>query len=169
MKMRNTNPDYVVGYGRPPAHSRFKKGQSGNPTGRRRYTQTARARLLMSQELFRRMTVRQGDKVVQIPALQAMIRSLLLTAIKGKSAAARNVVTILKMVEAEGQGNSAPVEVRWLSHEEALDALDQAPTKIVRTIVDPNQETDLSRLTEPEKSELERLLSKARKAKAISG
>jgi hypothetical protein len=26
--------DYAVGYGRPPPHSRFKKGQSGNPWGR---------------------------------------------------------------------------------------------------------------------------------------
>jgi hypothetical protein len=27
--------DYDVGYGKPPQHSRFKKGQSGNPNGRR--------------------------------------------------------------------------------------------------------------------------------------
>jgi hypothetical protein len=25
---------YVVGYGKPPVHTRFKKGQSGNPNGR---------------------------------------------------------------------------------------------------------------------------------------
>jgi hypothetical protein len=28
--------DYAVGYGRPPIHSRFKPGRSGNPGGRRR-------------------------------------------------------------------------------------------------------------------------------------
>jgi len=26
--------DYEVGYGQPPHHTRFKKGQSGNPRGR---------------------------------------------------------------------------------------------------------------------------------------
>ena len=26
--------DYDVGYGKPPRHTRFKKGQSGNPRGR---------------------------------------------------------------------------------------------------------------------------------------
>jgi Family of unknown function (DUF5681) len=26
--------DYEVGYGKPPRHTRFKKGQSGNPRGR---------------------------------------------------------------------------------------------------------------------------------------
>ena len=28
--------DYKIGYGRPPKHSQFKKGQSGNPKGRRK-------------------------------------------------------------------------------------------------------------------------------------
>ena len=28
--------DYEVGYGRPPTHSRFRPGQSGNPAGRRK-------------------------------------------------------------------------------------------------------------------------------------
>jgi hypothetical protein len=32
----DTPPDYRVGYKQPPLHSRFKKGQSGNPEGGRR-------------------------------------------------------------------------------------------------------------------------------------
>jgi hypothetical protein len=32
-KHRSTK-DYEVGYGRPPIHTRFKPGQSGNPAGR---------------------------------------------------------------------------------------------------------------------------------------
>ena len=31
---RNSTPDYSVGYSRPPKHSQFKKGRSGNPRGR---------------------------------------------------------------------------------------------------------------------------------------
>ena len=27
-------PSYEVGYGKPPVHSQFQKGQSGNPKGR---------------------------------------------------------------------------------------------------------------------------------------
>jgi hypothetical protein len=29
-----TSRDYVVGYGKPPVHTRFHKGRSGNPKGR---------------------------------------------------------------------------------------------------------------------------------------
>jgi hypothetical protein len=31
---RDTDTDYGVGYGKPPRHTRFVKGQSGNPRGR---------------------------------------------------------------------------------------------------------------------------------------
>jgi hypothetical protein len=34
---RPKNPNYEVGYGRPPIASRFKKGQSGNPRGRQAF------------------------------------------------------------------------------------------------------------------------------------
>jgi hypothetical protein len=33
--MTETKPDYEIGYGKPPIGRRFKKGQSGNPTGGR--------------------------------------------------------------------------------------------------------------------------------------
>jgi Family of unknown function (DUF5681) len=146
MSDNNTKRDYRVGYGRPPEHSRFKKGQSGNPTGRRRYTQSDRARQLMSQELFRRVPVREGDKVRHMPAAQALVRSLILQAIKGKSAAAREVLAMLKTLDAPG----------------TAELLDQTVTKIAHVIVDPGQPMDTSKLSESEFDELERLLSKAR-------
>lgn len=34
--MSNDEPPYAVGYKKPPLHSRFSKGQSGNPQGGRR-------------------------------------------------------------------------------------------------------------------------------------
>jgi hypothetical protein len=36
MDEKEDKEDYEIGYGKPPQHSQFKKGQSGNPTGRPR-------------------------------------------------------------------------------------------------------------------------------------
>src|SRR5437868_15411219 len=41
--------DYEVGYGKPPRHSRFKRGQSGNPRGRARGAKNLRT--LLSEAL----------------------------------------------------------------------------------------------------------------------
>ena len=52
MAGRNSTPQasrpaaYAVGYGRPPAHTRFVKGQSGNPGGRSRRSGELGARLI---------------------------------------------------------------------------------------------------------------------------
>src|ERR1700755_1500297 len=81
---QDSNP---VGYGKPPVHSRFRKGQSGNPTGKRRHSEAERAEALIRQELYRSLTLREGDKLTKMPALQAMARSLMTCAVKGNVAA----------------------------------------------------------------------------------
>jgi Family of unknown function (DUF5681) len=93
---RNSSP---VGYGRPPVHSRFRKGQSGNPTGKRRHGEVERAQALIWQELHRSLTLREGDKLTRMPALQAMARSLMTCAVKGNVPAQRAVVKLLQDIE----------------------------------------------------------------------
>jgi NAD(P)H dehydrogenase (quinone) len=39
MSGKKKGPTNPVGYGRPPVHSRFRKGQSGNPAGRKRQSE----------------------------------------------------------------------------------------------------------------------------------
>ncbi|MGJ3627161.1 DUF5681 domain-containing protein [Sphingomonas sp. MMS24-JH45] len=36
MNFFGPGPTYEVGYGKPPIHARFQKGQSGNPKGRKK-------------------------------------------------------------------------------------------------------------------------------------
>src|SRR5713226_875978 len=90
-----------VGYGKPPVHSRFRKGQSGNPTGKRRYGEAERAQALIWEEAFRPLTVREGDRVTRMPALQAVIRSQIASAAKGNVSAQRAVVKAIQEIEAE--------------------------------------------------------------------
>jgi Family of unknown function (DUF5681) len=84
-----------VGYGRPPVHSRFHKGQSGNPSGKRRHGEAEHAEALIRQEVYRLLTVREGDAVTKMPALQAVIRSHINCAAKGNVTAQR---ALLKLV-----------------------------------------------------------------------
>jgi hypothetical protein len=88
-----------VGYGKPPVHSRFRKGKSGNPTGKRRHVEAERAQALIREEVYRLLTVREGDKVTKMPALQAVIRSLIACAAKGNVLAQRTLVKVAQDIE----------------------------------------------------------------------
>jgi hypothetical protein len=93
---QDSNP---VGYGKPPVHSRFRKGQSGNPTGKRRHGEAERVEALIRQEVYRLLTVREGDKVTKMPALQAVIRSQIASATKGNVTAQRALLKLGQNIE----------------------------------------------------------------------
>ena len=63
---------HKVGYRKPPVHTRFRKGQSGNPGGRPRGMTAGRATALALKEAYRPVNVREGDKVITLPAIQAV-------------------------------------------------------------------------------------------------
>jgi hypothetical protein len=67
---------YAIGYGKPPAHTRFRKGQSGNPSGRAIESPVRRAKALALEEAYRTVTVTVADGAggVAMPAIQAVMR-----------------------------------------------------------------------------------------------
>jgi hypothetical protein len=67
--------EYQVGYGKPPAQTRFQKGRSGNPRGRPRRTDPERVKALVIEEAYRLVTVREGDTLTRMPAIQAVLRA----------------------------------------------------------------------------------------------
>lgn len=103
---------YEVGYGKPPAAHRFRKGQSGNPQGRPRKAKafedqganglgTQPASKYLLEEAYRPVTVREGDQVIQLPAIQAIFRAMGVSAMKGNRYAQRTVAELVRNVEAE--------------------------------------------------------------------
>jgi len=102
-KKAKSRDAYQVGYGRPPVHSRFRRGKSGNPTGRPRHGEAERAQMLIWKEAYRLLTVREGDKITRMPVLQAVWRSLLTSAAKGNVSAVRAVVKYMHDVDAENR------------------------------------------------------------------
>lgn len=70
----NATPQYAVGYGRPPKHSQFRKGQSGNPKGR--IPQSKGILTMVRQMTTEKVCVRtaHGDK--RMPRIQAALLKL---------------------------------------------------------------------------------------------
>jgi uncharacterized protein DUF5681 len=67
-------PDYRVGYRRPPLHTRFKKGQSGNPEGARRHHRPdRRLAALLEEALDARMAGRPRRRVTRREAIVAAL------------------------------------------------------------------------------------------------
>ena len=108
-----TEPAYEVGYRKPPTHTRFKPGQSGNPLGRPRGAKNAGNRLpalneerlktVVIEEAYRPIGIREGDRLIEIPVIQAIIRSVALNAAKGHQRSQRMFAELLQWVERENK------------------------------------------------------------------
>lgn len=99
--------DYAVGYGRPPSANQFKPGQSGNPYGRRSKPKVAGSSeeagakaphagseldQLIHDELNRMVDAQENGEPVRLSVIQAVIRSMGLSAMKGRTHAQRAIV-----------------------------------------------------------------------------
>ena len=73
--------DDAVGYARPPKHSRFKPGRSGNPRGRPRKTRSIEA--MIKRELDQTVKITEGGRELRISKREAIIKQFVNRAIKG--------------------------------------------------------------------------------------
>jgi hypothetical protein len=71
----------AVGYCRPPTHSRFKQGQSGNPRGRPKGSRSLAA--IIQDELSTKATVRDGGRERRLAKRQIVARRLVNSAVGG--------------------------------------------------------------------------------------
>ena len=92
---------YEVGYGKPPVRTRFRTGQSGNPGGRPRGMTAGRANALVLKEAYRLVRLREGETVIELPALQAILRAQVAGAAKGSGPAQRAVIEAVQTIERE--------------------------------------------------------------------
>ncbi len=77
--------DDSVGYGKPPKHTQFKPGQSGNPKGRPRGTKNLKTDL--EEELRELIVVREGGNPKTVSKQRAMVKSLTAKAVHGDARA----------------------------------------------------------------------------------
>jgi hypothetical protein len=79
--MSDESDDYDVGYGKPPRHTQFKPGQSGNSKGRPRSTRNFKTDL--REELEAEVVVNEGGRTQTISRQKAMIKRTVEKALKG--------------------------------------------------------------------------------------
>ena len=104
---------FEVGYSKPPVKTRFKPWKSGNPRGRPKGTKNIansipamneeRLKQVILEEAYRSIGVRDGDRLVEIPVIQAIIRSVALNAAKGHQGSQRMFTHLLQLVERENK------------------------------------------------------------------
>ncbi|QIE45213.1 hypothetical protein G5B38_06555 [Pseudohalocynthiibacter aestuariivivens] len=110
LPVQRPGANYEVGYGKPPATTRFKPGVSGNPRGRPKGAKNKlpklneeRLKSIILQEAYRDITVRDGARNVTIPMAQAVMRSLSVNAAKGQHRAQRLFAEMLSTTERQNK------------------------------------------------------------------
>ncbi len=103
----NRPASYEVGYAKPPAETRFKPGQSGNPRGRPKgaknkpqHMSTETLHDIILSEAYQKVTMTDGAKRREIPILRATVRSIALGAAKGQYSAQKLFLEIVNKTEA---------------------------------------------------------------------
>jgi len=90
--------DYAVGYARPPKHTQFPPGQSGNPEGGPHGRPSLDELLL--EEAARIVKLKVGDKVTHMDKDRALMRKLFDMALLGKVPAIQLVLARLAQAQA---------------------------------------------------------------------
>ena len=110
--------DYEVGYGKPPRHTRFQPGVSGNPRGRPKGTNNLKTDL--TEELGENIVIREGDRSQKISEQRALLKSVVNRAIKGDVRAIS--IALSTMMRLLDTGEGAP-EVAEPLHDDEREIL----------------------------------------------
>ena len=100
-----TPRDYVVGYGKPPLHTRFQKGRSGNPKGRPRGKKNMST--LLSAALDAAIIVVENGRRKKISKREAIIIQLVNKSASADLKATQIVLAMLQDVGARADDSSA--------------------------------------------------------------
>jgi hypothetical protein len=86
--------DDDVGYGKPPRHNQFKKGQSGNPKGRPKGAKNLKT--VVNQELLATVVLKEGGTPKSVTKIEGIVKSAVTNALLGDPKALAQVLSLAK-------------------------------------------------------------------------
>ncbi|MCI5049510.1 MAG: DUF5681 domain-containing protein [Rickettsiales bacterium] len=91
--------DYEVGYKKPPKSTRFKPGQSGNPSGRPKGHKNAST--MLREALNEMVLINENGSKREICKLEAMFKQLVNGAVKGDHRSIQRLLPLIMDLEAQ--------------------------------------------------------------------
>jgi len=85
---------YAVGYGKPPKHSRFKPGQSGNPKGKKKGSKSFKT--IVNTVLNEKVDVKTSRGTKKMSKVEAFVHTTVNDALKGDAKAADRVIKLAR-------------------------------------------------------------------------
>jgi hypothetical protein len=91
------DPDYEVGYGKPPQSTQFKKGRSGNSKGRPKASKNVGT--MLEEIFFRKIPITENGVRREVTILEAIFRQVANGAAKGEVRHVDRVLKLLPMLQ----------------------------------------------------------------------
>lgn len=122
--MDNDESDFPIGYKNPPRETRFKPGQSGNPSGRPKKNTITLAEAF-SRELNTSVIVTEGGKSKKMTKIDAIAKHQTIKAVQGDHKALAFLIKTVEPREIDCKDNLAPVLLELRAAHEKHEIADQ--------------------------------------------
>ena len=113
--------DYEVGYGKPPHHTQFKTGQSGNPRGRPCGSKNLKT--LVNEVLNELVTITENSRRRKITKREAIVREVVNCSARPDLRAVKIVFDLLRDIEGQTEPASAETYAFTAADEEVIEQL----------------------------------------------